>query len=153
MDDDDDDDSDVDDEVKEVDEDEEEDEIEGEEVVEADGELDGAFDFEVVGLNMSSNGRECTLHEICGEHLSVGEIVKLVPIKISNANGIQEEALSVNRIMDGIVGCRVGFVPRVQANMLHRRNEFTIKPYAIVKDLYRYSKNEYLQSKSRRNYG
>ena len=117
------------------------------------GQVISEFDFEVVGLLMNNNGRECNQHEICGEHLSVGEIVKLIPATISNINGIQEEAIAVYRIIDGAVGCRVGFVPRVQAQMLHRRNEFTITPFAVVKDLYRYSNNEYLQCKSKRNYG
>lgn len=102
---------------------------------------------------MKNNGRECCQHEVCGMHLLVGEVVKLVPTIISNVNETDEDAIAVHRVMDGIVGCRVGFIPRVQANMLHRRNVVPTTPYAIVKDVYSNSSNKYKLSKSKRNYG
>ena len=115
--------------------------------------VEGVFDFEVVGLHMKNNGRECCQHETCGEHLMKGDVIKVIQTMITNVDGVDEDALAVCRVMDGIIGCRVGFVPRVQAKMLHRRNELVVTPFAVVQELYATSTNLYLFNKSKRNYG
>ena len=115
---------------------------------------DGPFDFEIVGLMMGSSGRACCQHEVCGIHLLAGNVVKLFTTIITNVGGVDESALAVAKVIDGTVGCRVGFVPRVQASVLQRR---MINPgtgrFAIVKDIYNNSTNDYKVNKSKRNYG
>ena len=120
--------------------------------------FDGPFDFEVVGLQMISNGRQCCNHNVCDDHLGVGDVIKLVGTIVTNNDGRDEGALTVHKIIDGTVGCRVGFVPRVQATVLQRRFSQSealhcADHFAIVKELYGESRNMYKQSRSKRNYG
>lgn len=112
----------------------------------------GPFDFEIVGLQMSSNGRSCCSHQVCGVHLKKGDVIKIIPTIIQN-NDETEEALIVARVIDAEVRCRVGFVPRVQATVLKRRFPTNIGQYAIVKDIYIGSSIVYKEAKSKRNYG
>lgn len=113
---------------------------------------EGPFDFEIVGLNMSSNGRECCQHDVCGNHLLINDVVKITPTIINNVGGVDERALAVAKVIDGCVGCRVGFIPRVQATVLQRKLT-NIGQCAIVKDIYSNSSNGYKVNRSKRNYG
>ena len=67
--------------------------------------FDGPFDFEVVGLQMTSNGRQCCSHDACGQNLSIGDVVKLVPTIVTTEDK-DESPLAVQKIVDGTVGCR-----------------------------------------------
>lgn len=80
--------------------------------------------------------------------------MKLISTIIVNVDGDDESALAVGRVVDAEVRCKVGFVPRVQAAVLLRRNTANMAfQYAIVKDLYSDNDNNYKGTKSKRNYG
>ena len=129
-----------------------EEEDEDEDVV-ASPPYDGPFDFEIVGLHMNDNGRSCCEHEVCGMYLKRGDVVKLVST-IVKVNGEDENAIVVATVFDAEVRCKVGFVPRVQATVLSRRdNSNNAFRYAIVKDIYSNNVNSYKATKSKRNYG
>jgi hypothetical protein len=108
------------------------------------------FDFEVVGLYRSTNGRSCCQHEFCGAHLQIGDVVRLVGTVVTVSDEI-EEAIKIVRIMDGADGCTVGFIPRVQASL--PKMQRAINRFAIVQDIYNTSANTYKIGKSKRNNG
>lgn len=111
---------------------------------------EGDFDFEVVGLDKDTNGCSCCQHKICGKHLMPRDIVRLARCVVDVGWG-PEEATKVVRIMDGVEGCTVGFVPRQQANMPKIRR--AIGQFAQVMDIYNYSQNATKKHKSLRNGG
>jgi hypothetical protein len=110
----------------------------------------GPFDFEIVGLYKGTNGRECCQHSYCGLHLRAGEVVRLVHTVV-DVHGEAEEAVKLVRIMEGVDGCTVGFIPRVQANLPKITN--AINQFAIVKEIYNESESAFKQTKSKRNSG
>jgi len=69
-------------------------------------------DLEIVGLKSSTNGRSCCLHSCCGEEVTIGTILRLVKCTVA-VDGTVEEAVKCVRVIEGIDGCTVGFVPRV----------------------------------------
>jgi hypothetical protein len=108
----------------------------------------GPFDFEIVGLFQSNNGRKCNLHQICGEHLVAGHIVELIPIKVTIQENESEKVMKVVRIIDNAHRCTVGFVPTVQSKIV--ANRVQQRKFAIVNDIYKYSLNTYKVSRSER---
>lgn len=111
---------------------------------------EGNFDFEVVGLENGSNGRSCCQHDICGKYLLPRDVVRLVKCVVTSEMG-PEEAIKLVRIMDGNEGCTIGFIPRVQGNLPKIQN--AVDSCAQVLDIYKHSKNETKQFKSKRNQG
>ena len=66
---------------------------------------------EIVGTEMSCQGRSCEEHEICGEVLKEDVVVRLRKIQLM-VEGKEETAIAAIWVTDGIDRCRVGFVPR-----------------------------------------
>jgi hypothetical protein len=66
---------------------------------------------EIVGTEMSCQGRSCEEHEICGEVLKEDVVVRLRKIQLM-VEGKEETAITAIWVTDGIDRCRVGFVPR-----------------------------------------
>ena len=66
---------------------------------------------DVVGLNHDTNGRSCESHDICGNHLEPDETL-IVKSCIVDIEGVEEGALSVSKISNGQVICRVGFIAK-----------------------------------------
>ena len=66
---------------------------------------------EIVGTEMSCQGRSCEEHEICGEVLKEDVVVHLHKIQLM-VEGKEEMAITAIWVTDGIDRCRVGFVPR-----------------------------------------
>jgi hypothetical protein len=66
---------------------------------------------EIVGTEMSCQGRSCEEHEICGEVLKEDVVVRLRKIQLV-VEGKEETAIAAIWVTDGINRCRVGFVPR-----------------------------------------
>ena len=66
---------------------------------------------EIVGTEMSCQGRSCEEHEICGEVLMEDIVVRLRKIQLM-VEGKEETAIAAIWVTDGIDRCRVGFVPR-----------------------------------------
>lgn len=110
----------------------------------------GSVDCEIVGLFNSSNGRSCTVHKVCGKHLQVGDLVRLVKTFVF-INMHHEEAVKVVKVVDGCDTCTVGFIPRVQAKLPHVVNN--LDKFAMVKELYYNSESNYKLEKSKKNVG
>ena len=66
---------------------------------------------EIVGTEMSCQGRSCEEHENCGEVLKEDVVVRLRKIQLM-VEGKEETAIAAIWVMDGIDRCRIGFVPR-----------------------------------------
>jgi hypothetical protein len=67
--------------------------------------------IEIVGTEMSCQGRSCEEHDICGEVLKEDIVVRLRKIQLM-VQGKEETAIAAIWVTDGIDRCRVGFVPR-----------------------------------------
>jgi hypothetical protein len=66
---------------------------------------------EIVGTEMSCQGRSCEEHEICGEVMEEDVVVRLRKIQLM-VEGKEETAIVAIWVTDGIDCCRVGFLPR-----------------------------------------
>jgi hypothetical protein len=111
---------------------------------------DESMYIEIVGLESCTNGRSCHIHEVCGEHVEEGDLLRLVPTVVT-IDGKTQEAIKLVRLMDGADGCTVAFIPRILMDLPQvQRN---IKSFAQVRELYRNSTNKYKKHKSYRNMG
>lgn len=109
-----------------------------------------ACDLEIVGLFSSTNGRSCSAHQCCGKEVKKGDILRLVKTVVT-VNMAPEEAIKLVRIIDGVDGCTVAFVPRVWTNLnMVKRN---INKFVVVQELYEHSSNVSKRMKSKRNLG
>jgi hypothetical protein len=68
------------------------------------GAISGDIDFEIVGLFSSSNGRFCCMHKTCGEHVCVGDVLRLVKTIIVIGT-TSEEVIKLVKIIDGTDAC------------------------------------------------
>jgi hypothetical protein len=66
---------------------------------------------EIVGTEMSCQGRSCEEHDNCGEVLKEDVVVRLQKIQLM-VEGKEETAITAIWVMGGIDRCHVGFVPR-----------------------------------------
>lgn len=107
-------------------------------------------DIEIVGLAHHSNGRSCTLHEVCGRHVMVGDVLRLVKTVVT-VNNIPEEGIVCVKVIDGVDSCKVGFVPRMMASLDRVQNH--LNKFVVVKELYESSDNSYKRVKSHKNMG
>jgi hypothetical protein len=110
----------------------------------------GSIDFEIVGLFSSSNGRFCCSHKVCGQHVCVGDVLRLVK-DIVDIGDHTEEAIKLVKIIDGTDGCTVGFIPRVQSNL--PKVVENINKFCIVHELYCSSNSVYKRKKGEKNQG
>ena len=130
-------------------------------------------DFEVVGLEESSNGRSCCVHECCGSSVVPGSLVRVRLVRVvgminvlvcvmfviiihapvlgvvSDVDGKSREALACYLIWDGTESCRVGFLPRASVRV---KDRFHGK-FGQVCELYGDSDNSQRRRKSHRNRG
>ena len=106
--------------------------------------------FEIVGLQSSSNGRSCTLHECCGEDVMVGDVLRLVPCTVL-VDGVVEEAIKLVKVSSGLDQCTVGFVPRALMGLPAVKNQ--TNKFVQVTELYYESNNSYKKDKSYKNCG
>jgi hypothetical protein len=67
---------------------------------------------DIVGIEESSHGRSCSLHDVCGNRLSMDSVVRLRKVQIINDYGREETAVAAYWVTDGVDLCRVGFLPR-----------------------------------------
>jgi hypothetical protein len=109
-------------------------------------------EFEIVGLHHNSNGRSCCQHTTCGMSVVVGDVLRLVHVVLQIREGSPpEDAIKMIKIMDGVEGCCVGFVPRPYAKLQRIRDK--IGTFCIVTELYDNSINIFKRRMSHRNYG
>ena len=107
-------------------------------------------ELEVVGLYSDTNGRSCTCHAICGDHVAVGDVLRLVRTVVSY-NGRDEAAIKGVKVVDGVDTCTVAYVPRATMNFPKVHGH--INKFAQVTELYSQSKNTYKKTKSTANFG
>lgn len=108
------------------------------------------YDFEIVGLNSSTNGRSCCLHDCCGQDVEVGDVLRLVKCSVS-VDGVVEEAVKLVKVVDGVDQCTVAFVPRVLMNLPAVKKQ--LNKFVQVSELYDSSTSTYKKDKSYKNCG
>ena len=106
--------------------------------------------LEIVGLHSETNGRSCNVHALCGEHVAVGDVLRMVPC-IVQCNGEDENAVKFVKVIDGVDTCTVAFLPRHYMSLpkvLAHVNKFV-----QVVEVHSDSKNTYKRSKAMANLG
>jgi hypothetical protein len=66
---------------------------------------------EIFGLEGEEGGRSCESHDVCGNHLDVGDLVKF-NVMMSLVGEEEEVVIEVIKIWDGNETCHAGFLPR-----------------------------------------
>ena len=69
-------------------------------------------DHHIVGVLDSSHGQGCVVHRCCGESLRPDDLVRFRTTFLDDPSGEVIDAMKVIKIVDGIEGCCVGFLPR-----------------------------------------
>lgn len=106
--------------------------------------------LEIVGLSSDTNGRSCTLHSCCGDHVEHGDVLRIVKTVVA-IDGVVEDALKCVKVVDGLDGCTVAFIPRVMAG--RERIIRHINKFITVVELYDSSDNTYKKRRSFQNSG
>ena len=107
-------------------------------------------DLEIVGLGAATNGRSCCIHSCCGDHVRVGNLLRLVKCVVT-IGGEVEEAIKCVLIVDGTDTCTVGFVPRSLSG--HDKVQAQIGGFVQVLELYDESESNQKRRKSHTNKG
>jgi hypothetical protein len=108
------------------------------------------YDLEILGLHSGTNNRSCCQHEKCGEHVVVGDILRLVQC-IVTIHGNAEEAIKLVKIDDGSETCTVAFVPRDYAHL--PRVKERINKIVQVVEIYKDSDNTHKRRMDQVNRG
>ena len=66
---------------------------------------------EIVGTELSSQGRQCEEHDICGSVVAEDIVVRLRKVQVI-INGKEESAIAAFHVSDGIDRCRLGYLQR-----------------------------------------
>jgi hypothetical protein len=106
--------------------------------------------IEIIGLHSSDNGRSCCTHSCCGDHLKVGDLLRLVKCVVTIDDEI-EEAIKCVRIEDGTDMCTVGFLPR--SRLRCEKIVSQIGGFAQVLEIYDESESPQKRRKSYSNKG
>jgi hypothetical protein len=77
---------------------------------------------EVVGIGESQRGRSCNKHCICGLQLHEGSYVCFCKTRFAWRGGDEEDVLEVFHLDSGIMGCKVGYLPKHLAARADRCN-------------------------------
>ena len=64
---------------------------------------------DIVGINSGDRGRSSEEHEVCGSILKLDMVVRIKREQVV-VDGMEETALTVNWVCNGIDRCRVGFL-------------------------------------------
>lgn len=76
----------------------------------------------VVGTEVSTNGRSCEAHEVCGRSVLFDDVVvRLRKVQILNEQQIEETAIAAYLVSDGIDQCCVGFLQRHMCKYVHHQ--------------------------------
>ena len=67
---------------------------------------------EVVGIGESQRGRSCDQHRVCGLQLREGSYVCFRKTRFAWRGGAEEDVLEVFHLDSGIMGCKVGYLPK-----------------------------------------
>ena len=108
-------------------------------------------ELEIIGLHSPTNGRSCTLHQCCGDHLQVDDIVCLKKTVVT-VDGKTEEAIKCVLLLQGREACTIGFIPRVHMKS-YKIMSYVNTHAAQIVELYDDSDNSDKRKKSQRNLG
>ena len=106
--------------------------------------------LEIVGLHGETNGRSCNVHALCGEHVAVGDVLRMVPCIVQH-NREDKNAVKFAKVVDGVDACTVAFLPchcMSLPKVLGHMNKF-----AQVAEIHSDSKNAHKRSKAMANSG
>ncbi|ETV83614.1 hypothetical protein H257_04306 [Aphanomyces astaci] len=103
---------------------------------------------DIVGVSSGEGTRSCTCHDICGDSLTVDDLV-VCRLEVQGESGNLEEVLKVFRLVASEQACHVGFLP---LRLLKKKEDFANKIAIIVED-YRTSPSKYQRQRSERNVG
>jgi hypothetical protein len=118
---------------------------------EEDDEEEPFSEFEIYGLNSSSNGRSCEIHPNgCGSEVVVGDFFRLKKTVLEFEYG-PEEAVACVLIRVGRETCTVGFVPRALLDWQPIADH--INKHAQIVELYQFSRNSQKRRKNYQNLG
>jgi hypothetical protein len=107
-------------------------------------------EFEIYGLNSSSNGRCCEIHPNgCGREVLVGDFFHLK--KCVGIDYGLEEAVACVLIQIGRETCMVAFVPRALLDWEPFADH--INKHAQIVELYQFSRNSQKRWKNHQNLG
>jgi len=95
---------------------------------------------DIVGLHNGNNGRSCERHEVCGRELKKNDLLLLRKC-IVEVDGKPQGAIAAIQILNGQLGCRVGFIGR---HMLKR-----VDQNILVQVTELYDESELLQDRQR----
>ena len=104
--------------------------------------------LEIVALCSNTNGRSCSVHAICGEHVEPGDVLRLVKTVVE-CNRVPEEAIKCIKVVNGVDNCTVSFVPH-NCICLPKAQEHLNK-FVQVEELCHSLKNAHKQSKAAAN--
>ena len=123
---------------------------------------------EIVGIEASGDGRACEAHKVCDALLQLNTAVRFQTLQIINGkffisafvhlffftfdhadDGIEETAIGVYWVTDGIDRCLVGFLPK---HCVHHRHKYDGRVAQVVEFL-RDSKSPSQRRRSRRKQG
>jgi hypothetical protein len=69
--------------------------------------------IDIVGTETNENGRSCHAHEVCGEQLVPRSKVRIRrETYVSPTTGDEEDCLVAYVVGDGVMTCKVGYLPR-----------------------------------------
>jgi hypothetical protein len=107
-------------------------------------------DLEIVGLSASTNGRSCTRHTKCGNHVHIDDLLRLVKCVVT-INGRAEEAVKLVKVEEGSDCCTVAFVPRVSSKL--PKVQQNINRFVQVVEIYNDSDNTHKRRMANQNHG
>ena len=67
---------------------------------------------EVVGIGESQQGRSCNKHRVCGSQLREGSYICFRKTRFAWRDGDEEDVRDVFHLDSGIMGCKVGYLPK-----------------------------------------
>jgi hypothetical protein len=67
---------------------------------------------DIVGIGESQRGRSCNKHHVCGSQLREGSYVCFRKTRFAWRGGDEEDVLEVFHLDSGIMGCKVGYLPK-----------------------------------------
>jgi hypothetical protein len=108
-------------------------------------------DMEIVGLLKGNNHRNCCLHDVCGQHVAKGDLLRLVLRVVETTDNGTENAISLVKMENDMHTCTVAFLPRAYLQMPYFIDR--IGSVVVVDELYGDSSNQIKRRLSHTNHG
>jgi hypothetical protein len=108
-------------------------------------------DMEIVGLLKGNNHRNCCQHDVCGQHVVKGDLLRLVLRVVETTDNGTENAISLVKMESDMHTCTVAFLPRAYLKMPYFIER--IGSVVVVDELYSESTNSIKRRLSNTNFG